>query len=57
MMDEKDAPRDSCVMRETDNRGHPNLCCCYIVDVDGKFHDPCFYPPDGCCPHGGDHPT
>jgi hypothetical protein len=37
-------------MRNTDGRGHANLCCCYIMDADGKLHDPCYHPADECCP-------
>jgi hypothetical protein len=36
-------------MPETDDDGHPNLCCCYIMDADGGLHDPCYHPADDCC--------
>ena len=45
------APEPTCKMRETDHQeGHINLCCCYIMDADGKFQDPCYHPADTCCP-------
>ena len=39
----------SCSMRETDETGKPNLCCCYVADTYGDYQDPCFYPADECC--------
>ena len=36
-------------MKETDEKGDPNLCCCYIVNEYGNYKDPCFYPADECC--------
>ena len=48
-MDEtKDDPHN-CSMPETDDDGHPNLCCCYIMDAAGSIHDPCYHPADECC--------
>jgi len=37
-------------MRESDRHGQVNLCCCYIMDADGKVQDPCYHPADKCCP-------
>jgi exoribonuclease II len=38
-----------CSLRETDEEGHPNLCCCYIIDEDGNIDDPCYHPVEACC--------
>lgn len=48
-MDETNESQSTCRMRETDDEGHPNLCCCYIMDDEGNIHDPCYYPADQCC--------
>ena len=37
-----------CIL-ESDIHGNPNLCCCYIMGVDGKLEDPCYYPANQCC--------
>jgi hypothetical protein len=34
-MEETQADEHTCSMPETDNAGHPNLCCCYLMDA---FH-------------------
>ena len=49
-MDDKSLLQKTCTMRDTVSQGHANLCCCYIMDADGKLHDPCFNPADECCP-------
>ncbi len=41
---DKNKSHKLCNMRETDETGIPNLCCCYIVDADGKYQDPCYHP-------------
>jgi hypothetical protein len=46
---EKKEKRDVCVMDETDSQGNLNLCCCYIVDSDGRYVDPCYRPVADCC--------
>lgn len=38
-----------CPMNETDSRGDTNLCCCYMIDENGEYEDPCYYPADECC--------
>ncbi len=48
MSDEKEK-HDECRMDQTDSEGNTNLCCCYIVDPDGQYEDPCFMPVDDCC--------
>jgi hypothetical protein len=51
MSDEKEEKeqKDACMMHHTDLEGDPNLCCCYIVDADGTYVDPCYAPTSGCC--------
>jgi hypothetical protein len=39
----------TCGMPETDEDGHPNLCCCFIMDADGALQDACYHPADDCC--------
>jgi hypothetical protein len=50
MDNEKKQASDECSMNQTDAQGHSDLCCCYIIDEDGEYDDPCFQPvDDGCC--------
>ena len=46
MAEEKEKKEESiaCTMHATDSRGNPNLCCCYIIDSDGRYVDPCYRP-------------
>ena len=46
---EKKENRDSCMMHERDSQENPNLCCCYIIDSDGRHVDPCYRPVTDCC--------
>jgi hypothetical protein len=46
---EKKEKKDTCVMHEKDSQENPNLCCCYIVDSDGRYVDPCYHPVADCC--------
>ncbi len=46
---EEKEKRDECTMHERDSQGDPNLCCCYIVDTDGRYVDPCHRPVPDCC--------
>lgn len=39
----------TCSIPETDDAGHPNLCCCYFMDAEGGLQDACYHPPDECC--------
>jgi hypothetical protein len=41
--------RDTCMMHERDSQENPNLCCCYIIDSDGRYVDPCYRPVADCC--------
>jgi len=41
--------RDTCMMHERDSQENPNLCCCYIIDSDGRYVDPCYRPVTDCC--------
>ncbi len=45
----KKKEEDSCAMNEMDNDGNTNICCCYVVDPDGRYEDPCYFPADKCC--------
>jgi len=47
-MEEKEEINE-CIMHETDSNGDPNLCCCYIVDSEGSYVDPCYRPVSDCC--------
>jgi len=46
---EKKESKDTCTMNERDSQEDLNLCCCYIVDSDGTYVDPCYRPVSGCC--------
>lgn len=48
MSDEK-MEHDECRMDQPDFEGNTNLCCCYILDQDSQYEDPCFVPVDDCC--------
>ncbi len=39
----------ACAMDEKDSKGHTNTCCCYVMNPDGTYEDPCFYPAGSCC--------
>jgi len=44
----KEEPTE-CGMNPTDAEGKNNLCCCYILNQDGQYSDPCDLPADNCC--------
>ncbi|MGA8180828.1 MAG: hypothetical protein WB792_12275 [Desulfobacterales bacterium] len=44
---EKDK-KDECVMHRAGSKGDPNLCCCFIIDSDGRFEDPCYHAVADC---------
>jgi len=46
--DEKEN-KDDYHMYPFDDEGLTNLCCCYIIDHDGRYEDPCYMPVDDCC--------
>ena len=48
MNDDKEN-HDECKMTQTDSEGNTNLCCCYILDQDGQYEDPCYLSVDDCC--------
>jgi len=48
MTDTKD-DNGACRMLETDSEGNTNLCCCYTVDANGNYEDPCIVPVKECC--------
>jgi hypothetical protein len=48
MNDDKEK-HDECKMTQTDSEGNINLCCCYILDQDGQYEDPCYLSVDDCC--------
>ena len=41
--------RDKCIVDVTDFKGRTNLCCCYVIDDDGRYVSPCYMPVDDCC--------
>jgi hypothetical protein len=41
--------RDTCMMHERDSQENPNLCCCYVIDFEGRYVDPCYRPVTDCC--------
>ena len=46
---ESDELQKVCRMSQTDETGKTNLCCCYILQDDGNYEDPCYQPADSCC--------
>ena len=48
-MNDKNESRESCSIQPADEEGNPNLCCCYAVDQDGNYIDPCYSPVEDCC--------
>jgi len=48
-MEETKNDEHTCSMPESDDAGHPNLCCCYLMDADGGLQDACYHPADECC--------
>ena len=47
-MNDKSVKKE-CLMTEKDQRGNSNLCCCYVMDDQGQYEDPCYMPVDACC--------
>ena len=41
--------KDKCIIQERNSQGNLNLCCCYIVDSNGRYVDPCYHPVTDCC--------
>ena len=48
-MDEDTNYQSECTIDETDSEGNTNLCCCYAVDPEGNYVDPCYRPVSNCC--------
>ena len=48
-MEEAHDNTDACRMRETDDEGRVNLCCCYIIEKDGSIESACLHPAERCC--------
>jgi hypothetical protein len=46
---EEKVKKEACIMHHTGSEGDPNLCCCYIMDSDGRYEDPCYRPAADCC--------
>jgi hypothetical protein len=49
MSENNEKQKDACTIDATDSQGNPNLCCCYVMDPDGRYLDPCYHPVDDCC--------
>jgi hypothetical protein len=56
MNDNEEKEADECKLAPTDSEGNTNLCCCYVLDPDGKTTDPCHLPVENCC-YFGHKPT
>lgn len=39
----------NCLIEETDSAGNSNLCCCYVLDPNDNYADPCYLPAEDCC--------
>ncbi len=35
--------------REREDQKDADLCCCYLMNEDGTYEDPCNTPADECC--------
>ena len=46
---EKKDKKETCIMRHTASKEDPNLCCCLIIDSDGRYESPCYRPAADCC--------
>ncbi len=40
---------NECLMNTADSQKNTNLCCCYVIDEDGNYTNPCYIPVDECC--------
>ena len=42
--------KDHCALESGDCTREHQLCCCYILDEQGNYDDPCYTPiEDNCC--------
>ena len=48
-MSESTMEHDECLFEDTDADGHTNLCCCYALDPNDNYVDPCYHPVEDCC--------
>ncbi|MEJ2658107.1 MAG: hypothetical protein P8012_13090 [Desulfobacterales bacterium] len=48
-MNEEKEENNECISRKTGSNEDPSLCCCYILDPDGRYIDPCYRPAADCC--------
>ena len=49
IMRDNNDKHEECELTLTDSEGNTNLCCCYIMDEDGRIEDPCYLPAEKCC--------
>ena len=49
MNDSEKKEEHACKNALRDSEGNTNLCCCYILDLDGGTTDPCHLPVENCC--------
>jgi len=42
--EEEKKTENECGMDSIDLKGHINLCCCYVIEEDGSYKDPCYIP-------------
>ena len=40
---------DECSLETIEDRQDPSLCCCYAIDSEGKYEDPCYHPREQQC--------
>jgi len=41
---------DACTMDDSEKQGSANLCCCYALDENDTYEDPCYTPvEENCC--------
>ena len=49
-MEEKiDEDLSECTFEESDGSVHADLCCCYTMDEDDGYGNPCDEPAEDCC--------
>ena len=48
-MSEENINENECFMNTTDSQNNTNLCCCYAIDEDGNYTNPCYIPVEECC--------